>query len=159
VSQLEALLVVEESECQFHTYLKSQLTLPTSTRVFKRCWVASFNVQETIWAINEVTAFLRLDPTVSSLNDIIVGLVVLVSSLCIARVEPWQVWITAILGFWLIVAAFIPDLVSGVGLYLNNGIIGLIGMIVGLAMIAYAKKVVSYTTAQKYHDFRSYGSE
>ncbi len=56
IDPLEGLLIVEMADGQFHNYLKSQLTLPHSTRVYKRLGAALFTVQEILDAIKEVDA-------------------------------------------------------------------------------------------------------
>jgi hypothetical protein len=109
-----------------------------------------------LWLL--LAAFLRLGPTGYFLNDIIVGIVVFVTSLCIAWAEPREAWITVILGFWLIVAAFHPDLVSGIGLYLNNIIVGLIITATGLVILAHTKKLSNYGD-DKHREFGDYGAE
>ncbi len=103
--------------------------------------------------------FLRIGSSGYSLNDIVVGPILLVASLCISQAQPWQSWIPGILGFWLIAAAFIPDLVSGVGLYLNNIIVGLIIAVVGFVIMAHAKQLTHYGGAPEHSNFRDYGAE
>lgn len=106
-----------------------------------------------------VAAFLRFGPMGYSLNDIIVGLIVLVTSFCIAQAQPWQAGISGVLGFWLIIAAFIPDLVSGIGLYLNNIIVGLVIRVVGLVILAQANKLVHYGSVHEHPNFGNFGAE
>ena len=106
-----------------------------------------------------VATFLRLGPTAYSLNDIIVGLIVLVAGFRFVQGEPLQAWIACILGFWLIVAACIPGLVSGIGLYLNNIIVGLVIAAVGFRVFSDAKKPAHYGGPPQHADFGDYGSE
>ena len=54
IDQAENLLIIELSEGQFYTYLKSQVKLPAATRVLKRPGAAPFAIHEIINAIKEV---------------------------------------------------------------------------------------------------------
>lgn len=53
VNRLENLFIVELADGQFFSFLKSQLALPLSTRVYKRAGASLFNVQEIVEAIQK----------------------------------------------------------------------------------------------------------
>jgi hypothetical protein len=53
-------------------------------------------------------------------------------------VKGWQGWLSAIVGLWLIISAFIPGLHLGSGVYANNLICGILGMIAGFAAVPHA---------------------
>ena len=52
-NQLENLLIIELSDGQFYSYLKSQVDLPANTRVYKRSGAALFTVPEIIAVIQK----------------------------------------------------------------------------------------------------------
>ena len=68
-----------------------------------------------------------------SWNNIIVGIGVLFLGIGLLHDEPQQAWIAGTLGAWLVISAFIPVLVSGIGLYLNNVFFGLVIIISGFS--------------------------
>lgn len=106
-----------------------------------------------------ITVFLGFSSNVYSINGVIVGIVVICASFCIAQGKPWQAWVSGILGFWLIIAAFIPGLVSGIGLYLNNMIAGAIIAAAGFFILRYSKKTPHHETLPEHQNFRDYGAE
>jgi hypothetical protein len=71
-------------------------------------------------------------------NDFIVGLIVGLVGLSMVGVKGWQGWLSAIVGLWLIISAFIPGLHLGSGVYANNLICGILGMIAGFAAVPHA---------------------
>ncbi len=105
------------------------------------------------------SAFVGFASSGAIINNFIVGIVVVIVSFLIVRSEPWQSWIAGILGFWLIVASCIPFLVSGIGLYLNDIIVGSLIMVVGLSILVPGKKFTHYVDVEKHFNYRDYGSE
>ncbi len=84
-----------------------------------------------IWLI--VAAFLDLHPAMNLWDDLVVGLVVVVTSRTLVRDKPWQGWLATVFGGWLTIAAFIPALTGGAGYSYNDLISGLIITITGFA--------------------------
>ncbi|MGD8307569.1 MAG: hypothetical protein PVF17_13010 [Ignavibacteria bacterium] len=110
-----------------------------------------------LWLFLSVFAGLR--QSAASINDFIVGIVVLSLSLFHTGYEPRQSLIGCILGFWLILAGCIPFLVSGMGLYLHNIILGLIIITIGLMMFIHRKKLAHQAKTVDHYSYRNYGSE
>jgi SPW repeat. len=84
-----------------------------------------------LWII--LAAFLTLGTSGHLWNDVIVGALVAVVSLSVGERGAWS-WFAALVGVWLIVAGFIPALVTGAGLIWNNVIVGAIVATTGLAL-------------------------
>jgi hypothetical protein len=111
-----------------------------------------------LWLL--VPAFLGFGPNSFAWNYFIVGIVVVSASFFLIRGEPQQSWIAGILGFWLIIVAIAPFLVSGIGVYLNNIIVGLLITVTGLAILVQGKKLIRHVKKMDEHlSFRNYGSE
>ena len=66
--------------------------------------------------------------SVSLWNDLIVGVLVLIFGAWVAS-KKWPEWINVILGIWLIIAAFIPSVVTAAA---NNIIVGILIAIFGI---------------------------
>ncbi len=94
-------------------------------------WRSWSNAILGMWLIS--AAFLRLDPALSILNDLIVGVVVVISSMTIMKDRQWQGWLATVFGTWTIIAAFVPSLTGGIGYVYNDLISGLIITITGFA--------------------------
>lgn len=70
--------------------------------------------------------FLGFTPQGNLWNGVVVGGIAVVTGAMLARVSAGKGWTVAILGAWLIAAAFLPGLREGAGLLWNNLIIGLV---------------------------------
>ena len=111
-----------------------------------------------LWLL--VSAFLEFGPSSSAWNYFIVGIVVVSASFFLIHGKPQQSWIIGILGFWLIIVAIVPTLISGIGIYLNNIIVGLFITVAGLAILVHGKKLIGHLNKIDEHlSYRNYGSE
>jgi hypothetical protein len=95
-----------------------------------------------LWLL--VSAFFEFAPNSSTWNYFIVGIFVVSASFFLIHGEPQQSWIAGILGFWLIIVAIAPSLMSGIGNYLNNIIVGLLITVTGLTILIYGKKLIRH---------------
>jgi cobalamin biosynthesis protein CobD/CbiB len=85
---------------------------------------------------------------------------VVFASFFLVQAKPQQSWIAGILGFWLIIVAIAPFLVSGIGIYLNNIIVGLIITVIGLEILVHGEKLIRHVKKIEEHiSYRNYGSE
>lgn len=84
-----------------------------------------------LWIL--LTAFLGLGHQGFLWSDLLTGLVVAGLGVPLARESTWEGWIVGLLGAWMVVAAFLPDLHVASGVYWNNilagGLITLVGLI------------------------------
>ena len=111
-----------------------------------------------LWLL--VSAFLGFGPNSSAWNYFIVGIAVVCASFFLIHGKPQQSWIAGILGFWLIIVAIAPFLVSGIGIYLNNIIVGLLITVTGLAILVHGEKLIRHVKKMDEHlSYRNYGSE
>ena len=111
-----------------------------------------------LWLL--VSAFLGFGPDGSAWNYFIVGIVVVCASFFLIHGKPQQSWIAGVLGFWLIIVAIAPFLVTGIGIYLNNIIVGLLITVTGLAILVHGKKLIHHIKKMDEHlSYRNYGSE
>ena len=111
-----------------------------------------------LWLL--VSAFIGFGPDGSAWNYFIVGIVLVCVSFFLIHGKPQQSWIAGILGFWLIIVAIAPFLMSGIGTYLNNIIVGLLITVTGLAILAQGKKLIHHLNKMDEHpSYRNYGSE
>ena len=111
-----------------------------------------------LWLL--VSAFLGFGQSSSAWNYFIVGIVVVSASFFLIQGKPQQSWIAGILGFWLIIVAIAPSLMSGIGNYLNNIIVGLLITVTGLTILIYGKKLIHIVKKMDEHlSYRNYGSE
>ena len=94
-------------------------------------WQSWTNALLGIWLI--VAAFLDLHPTMNLWDDLVVGIIVLLTSRTLVRGKPWQGWLASMFGGWMIIAAFIPSLTNGAGYAYNDLISGIIITIAGVA--------------------------
>ena len=94
-------------------------------------WQSWTNALLGIWLIS--AAFLGLDPSTNIWNDLIVGVVVAISSFTILKDKQWQGWLAVVFAAWTIIAAFVPPLTGGIGCVYNDLISGLIITITGFA--------------------------
>ena len=94
-----------------------------------------------LWLL--VSAFLGFGPNSSAWNYFIVGIAVVCASFFLVHGKPQQSWIAGILGFWLIIVAIAPFLESGIGIYLNNIIVGLLITVTGSSIFSSGKKAYS----------------
>jgi uncharacterized RDD family membrane protein YckC len=94
-------------------------------------WQAWTNSILGLWLI--IVAFLGFGPSGNLWNDLVVGLIVAVTSLTILKEKPWQGWLAVIFGAWMIIAAFVPTLIDGTGYVYNDFISGIIIAIAGFA--------------------------
>jgi hypothetical protein len=86
-----------------------------------------------VWLV--ISTFFGLDRAFYAWNDFIVGLIIGILGLTMAKATAWQGWLAVALGVWLIIASFIPGLQEGTGLYVNNIISGVVGMIAGFSVV------------------------
>jgi SPW repeat-containing protein len=82
-----------------------------------------------------LTPFLGLGQAGNLWDDLIVGTVVAIVGFWMKGDRSWQGWLAGLLGLWMIVAAFIPDLVAGAGLTWNNLVVGLVIAAAGFAAL------------------------
>lgn len=106
-----------------------------------------------------VSAFVGLGLAGSTVNDFLVGSICVSVSFFITGGRPWQSWITGILGLWLIVKAFISPFLQGVGLYLNDTLVGSILMAIGLMILIRLNKLAYHIKTGGRINYRNYGSE
>jgi len=111
-----------------------------------------------LWLL--VSAFLGFDPNSSAWNYFIVGIAVVSASFFLIHGKPQQSWIAGILGFWLIIVAIAPFLENGIGIYLNNIIVGLLITVTGSSIFSSGKEAFSsFKKMDEHLSFRNYGSE
>lgn len=111
-----------------------------------------------LWLIIEL--FIGFNPYDYSLIYFLIGMVMVGINLFTSYDKPWQVWFPVILGSWLIIIAITPVLVSGIGIYLNNIIVGLFMIVTGLAILIHEKSIIRNTKKlEKHFNYRDYGSE
>jgi len=110
-----------------------------------------------LWLFTSV--FLNLGSAIYTLNDISVGIIVLMINFSIVHDNSWSVWITSIFALWLIFTAFIPDLVCGIGLYFNNIFVGMIFLITGFVIWAHDVRLSKQSRLNKYYNYLNYGRE
>ncbi|MBT8378162.1 MAG: hypothetical protein KJN64_02905 [Ignavibacteria bacterium] len=111
-----------------------------------------------LWLL--VSAFLGFDPNGSVWNYFIVGVVLVGVSFFLIHGKPRQSWIAGVLGFWLIIIAIAPFIVSGMGIYLNNIIVGLLITTTGFAILVHGRKHIHHLKKMDKHlCYRNYGSE
>jgi len=107
-----------------------------------------------------VSAFLGFGPDGSAWNYFIVGIAVVSASFFLIHGEPQQSWIAGILGFWLIIVAIAPFLESGIGIFLNNIIVGLLITVTGSSIFGSGKEAyLSFKKMDEHLSYRNYGSE
>lgn len=111
-----------------------------------------------LWLL--VSAFLGFSPDGSAWNYFIVGIAVVCTSFYLIHGKPQQSWVAGILGFWLIIFAYAPFLESGISIYLNNIIVGLLITVTGSSIISSGKEAYSSCKKMDEHlSFSNYGSE
>jgi hypothetical protein len=71
-----------------------------------------------------IELFIGFNPRDHSLIYFLIGMVMVGISLFTSHDKNWQVWFPVTLGSWLIILAITPALVSGIGIYINNIIVG-----------------------------------
>ncbi len=107
-----------------------------------------------------VSAFLEFGSDGSVWNYFNVGIVLVSVSFFLNQGKPQQSWIAGILGFWLIIVAIAPFLVRGIGVYLNNIIVGLLITVMGLETLVHGEKLIRHVKKMDEHlSYRNYGSE
>jgi hypothetical protein len=106
-----------------------------------------------------VSAFVGLSLSGAAINDIIVGIICLSVSFPLAKGRPRQSWIAGVLGFWLIIAGSVPFIGDDMGLYLNDIIVGLMIMAVGLMILVHGKRIGQQVKTVGNINYRNYGSE
>jgi len=111
-----------------------------------------------LWLIIEL--FIGFNQYDYSLIYFLIGMVMVGISLFTSRDNSWQVWFPVTLGSWLIIIAITPVLVSGIGIYINNIIVGLLMIVVGLSILIHEKNIIrNVKKVVKHLNFRNYGSE
>ena len=110
-----------------------------------------------LWLFTSV--FLGLDSAIYTINDISVGIIVLMVNFSFVHDKSWSVWIASIFALWLIFTAFIPDLVRGIDFYFNNIVVGMIFLIAGFVIWAHADSLPKYSRLNKYYNYLNYGKE
>ncbi|VAX15797.1 hypothetical protein MNBD_IGNAVI01-1063, partial [hydrothermal vent metagenome] len=80
--------------------------------------------------------FMNFAATGNIWDDVLVGIVAAVAGFAMVKEKPWQGWLTGIVGLWLIIAAFIPGLVVGLGNEWNAIISGILLMIGGFGALS-----------------------
>ena len=78
---------------------------------------------------------LSMDVPSVKLNNIFVGLVVAVVGWYVPKERGWQRWVTETLGYWVLIASFIPDLVEGYPYLWNNLVSGILIAVGGFTML------------------------
>ncbi len=91
-----------------------------------------------LWLI--IAGFSSLGPHFHFCNNIVVGIFLAIANSCLIKEQFCENWVGTILGLWLIITAKIPILFSGIGLYLNNSVVGLIIMTEGIVASRHEKK-------------------
>lgn len=86
---------------------------------------------------------LPLGPREHEMNDLIVGFVVVNIGLSTLHRRPTVAWTAGALGMWVFISAFIPPLVSGIGLFLNNILTGALIMGVGYVQVRNGKNATT----------------
>ncbi|MCL5021170.1 MAG: hypothetical protein M1339_05830 [Bacteroidetes bacterium] len=94
-------------------------------------WQAWTNAILGLWFL--LAAFLGFGPSANLWDNLIVGLVVAITSVTILKDKPWQAWLALVFSLWMIIAAFIPSMVGGAGYVYNDIISGIIIAIAGFA--------------------------
>ncbi len=120
-------------------------------------WKGWINVVLGLWLFTSV--FLGLGSAICTLNNISIGIIVLMVNFSIVHNKFWFVWITNIIALWLIFSAFNPDLVRGIGLYFNNIFVGMIFLITGFVILAHADRLIQHSRLNKYYNYLNYGKE
>ena len=110
-----------------------------------------------LWLFTSV--FLGLSSAIYTINDISVGIIVLMVNFSFVHDKSWSVRIANIFALWLIFTAFIPDLVRGIGFYFNNIVVGMIFLIAGFVIWAHADSLPQYSRLNKYYNYLNYGKE
>ncbi len=82
-----------------------------------------------------LTGFLEFSHLGYLWNDLIVGVIVLVTGFGLARFKPWQGLIAGLLGIWVFLAAFIHGLQGGAAVLWNNLTVGLAIAVAGFTAI------------------------
>ena len=120
-------------------------------------WKGYINGILGLWLFTSV--FLSLGSAIYTLNNIIVGIIVLMVNFSIVHDKSWSVWISSIFALWLIFAAFIPDLVRGIGLCFNNIFVGMIFLIAGFIIWAHVGRLPQHSRLNEYYNYLNYGKE
>ncbi len=111
-----------------------------------------------LWLIIEL--FIEFNPRDHSLIYFLIGMVIVGISLFTSHDKTWQVWFPVALGSWLIILAITPALVSGIGIYINNIIVGLLLIVTGLTFLVHEKNLIrNFKKLENHLNFRNYGSE
>ena len=87
-----------------------------------------------IWII--VAAIWRFNPLGEVWSNIFAGVIVGILGFSLSPTMPVHRWVSGIAGCWLIAAAFIPGLLAGTGILVNNVITGLLLLVVGFTQPA-----------------------
>lgn len=120
-------------------------------------WKGWINSILGLWLL--IAPFLGFNPRGYFWNDLIVGVIVATAGFCMVQKNLWQGWITGFLGAWLVIAAFIPELMRGIGLYLNSIIIGLTIAASGLIVLTHNKESDLYENSHMHFGYSNYGKE
>ncbi len=94
-----------------------------------------------------------------NLNNIIIGLIIIGVNFFFDKVKPWQIWLGSIVGVWLIISAFVQNLISGAGFYLNGFLTGLTIIYVGISILIYPEKFTYEEHLDKHKNYGDYGAE
>lgn len=87
-----------------------------------------------IWII--VAAIWRFNPLGEIWSNIFAGVIVGILGFSLRPTILVHRWVSGVAGCWLIAAAFIPGLLAGTGILVNNIITGLVLMVVGFTLTA-----------------------
>lgn len=90
-----------------------------------------------IWLI--ITPFLQFSTLANSWIDWIVGVVVAIFAFTMTREQPAQGWSAGLASIWLFIAGFIFGMVSGVGVWWNDILVGLFFMLTGFTALPHGR--------------------
>jgi hypothetical protein len=101
-----------------------------------RAWIIVFLG---LWLI--VAAYLSLGTHGQETDNLIVGFVVAIVGFSMMRRAAMLGWVAGWLGVWVFMSAFIPPLVDGSGLHVNNVVFGSLIAFTGFGTIRTRKEV------------------
>jgi hypothetical protein len=91
-----------------------------------------------LWLI--AAALGPFSPARESWNNIVAGLIVACCGFLTSRHHPVPGIASGALGVWLVLAAFIPELLTGAALITNNTAVGLVLVLIGCDVLLHSEK-------------------